>query len=297
MSVIVRSEAVVNASLPQSIRYCRRLAKQSGSNFYYAFFTLPPSMFQEMCVLYAFMRHTDNLGDDESVSLEERRAAISRWREQLEEALAGSPPGTILPALVDVVTRRSIPSRYLFDVIDGVESDLNPRVFQTYDELKQYCYQVAGAVGLCCLHMWGFDDSEESRRQGIACGRAFQLTNILRDLAEDAERGRIYLPRKDLERFEYPPANLRQRVINRQFRELMAFQVERAWQDHHAARGLLDTLPPHGRRIQSALIAVYGELLKEIERHDYNVFSKRLQLSRWKKLRVLMQCCFGRAIR
>jgi phytoene synthase len=283
----------VTVALRESHRYCRSLARRTGRNFYFSFLTLPRPLFSDMCVLYAFMRQTDDLADDSRVSVNERRVRLHEWRAQLDAALGGEPaPGRILPALVDVVARRGVPHEYLREVLAGVESDLAPRVFETFDELSHYCYQVAGAVGLCCIHIWGFDD-ERACACAIDCGLALQLTNILRDLGEDARMGRVYLPQCELRQFDYPAADLAGQVRSDSFRELMRFEVARARTYYARGAELHAYLPRAGRCILSAMLRIYGGLLDEIERRDYDVFSRRVRLSTPRKLAIAARSLAG----
>ena len=175
------------------------VAQSQAKNFYYSFLLLAPPKRRAMCAIYAFMRYCDDLSDDENVP--DRAAAIARWRGDLELALDGhAPDHPLWPAFADSVARYKIPHQYFFDMIDGVSSDLEPRVIQTFDELYRYCYQVASVVGLTVIHIFGFEDP---RALDLAekCGIAFQLTNILRDVREDSEKGRVYIPAEDLSRF------------------------------------------------------------------------------------------------
>ena len=268
----------MTVSLKESKSYCQRLAKSTGKNFYYSFLGLPKSLRQEMCVLYAFMRITDDIGDDESRPIAARKAALGSWKRALEESLNGTT-GThqMFPALVELIGTGRLPAQYLFDVIDGVDMDLEPRRYQTFAELETYCYHVAGAVGLCCIHLWGFSD-EAAIEPAIACGTAFQLTNILRDLSEDIDRERVYLPQEDLERFEYTEVDLQQRVYDERFRELMRFEVARARTYYQQAENLFAYLSPEGKPILRAMIRIYGGLLDRIKRRDYDVFSSRIRL-------------------
>jgi phytoene synthase len=283
----------VTTPLPESYLYCQSLARRAGRNFYFSFLTLPRAMFRDMCVLYAFMRHTDDLVDDPGTSIDERRCRLEEWRGQLNSALNGGPAcGRILPALADVVTRHRVPDEHLREVISGVESDLTPRQFETFDDLAHYCYQVAGAVGLCCIHVWSFDD-ERASACAVHCGLALQLTNILRDLGEDARLGRIYLPRSDLRQFGYTESDLQRHVRNDAFRALMRFEIARARQYYERGTELHDYLPRPGRRILSAMLRIYGGLLDEIERRDYDVFSRRAQLSTVRKLAITVRSLFG----
>jgi len=276
----------VHTNVEQSRKYCVQQARQSGSNFYCAFLTLPPVMFEEMCVLYTFMRLTDDLGDDESRSLIERQLALIQWRKQLQSALDGHPVGDIFPALADVIKRRDIPNEYFFDVIDGVESDLSPRRFQTFAELENYCYQVAGTVGLCCLHIWGFDGTDAAIKKAIDCGTAFQLTNIIRDLKEDYTRNRLYLPIDDLNRFDCTEADFNTPETLTNCRPLIAFEANQAEQFYESSRTIVDHLSEEGRRIQNTMFQIYGTLLSNIRRNNYDVFSKRIRLTTWQKFRI-----------
>jgi len=274
-------------SLAESYAWCQSLAKRRAGNFYYSFLTLPRDRFRDMCVLYAYMRVCDDLGDNFSIPLADRAARLVDWREQLTAALAQERfehPG--LPALAKIVKRYGIPSAYLFDVIDGIEADLQARRFETFDELQDYCYHVAGAVGLCCLHIWGFSDPR-ARDCAIACGTAFQLTNILRDLGEDAAIGRVYLPTCDLEQFEYTPDDIAAHCRDDRFRRLMQFEVARAKEFYGRAGELFEYLERPGRAIYAAMLQIYGGLLNEIERRDYDVYSRRVSLPKWRKLSIV----------
>jgi phytoene synthase len=191
------------------------------------------------------------------------------------------------PAIRDCVKRYSIPARYFEDVLDGVEMDLQPVRFGTFAELSEYCYRVASAVGLACIHIWGFthDDAKKPAEQA---GIALQLTNILRDLGEDRARGRIYLPTEDLTRFHCPPERLGC-VDDPGYRQLMAFEVERAREYYSSAEGLSEYLSRGGRAVFQVIMSTYRGVLDEIERRRYDVLSSRVGLSRWKKLRLVLR--------
>jgi phytoene synthase len=270
-------------TLDDSYEYCRALAKQTARNFYYSFLTLPRDRFRAMCVLYAFMRVTDDLGDDLTAGID-RAAALARWRAELLFAWnSGKCQHPVLPAVVDMLRAHQVPLQYLQDVITGVEMDLQPTGYRTFDELAGYCYHVAGAVGLACIHLWGFHDSR-ALASAIDCGTALQLTNILRDLREDADRGRVYLPAEDLERFGISADDLACGRRDRRFDELMQFEVARTREYYARARALFGYLEPAGQPILETMLRIYGGLLDEIERRDYDVFSRRVELSCGRKL-------------
>jgi phytoene synthase len=285
------SEMVISVS--ESYDHCRALARKTARNFYYSFLTLPRDRMRAMCVLYAFMRVTDDLGDSD-LPQAVRKADLSSWRERFVRACeTGECEHPVLPALADVMRRYHVPIQYLLDVIAGVEMDLEPVGFETFERLADYCYHVAGAVGLACIHLWGFHD-ERALAAAVDCGTAFQLTNILRDLSEDAARGRLYLPREDLDRFcvtadELAGGNLNGKARHERFEELMRFEVARAREYYARARALDEYLDPPGRPILEAMLRIYGGLLDEIERRRYDVFTRRIELSRWRKICLTAQ--------
>ena len=200
-------------SCAQSYEYCMKVARSRAKNFYYSFLLLSKQQRKAMCAIYAFMRYCDDLSDDPEVNPEAspgaRRAAIDRWRAEMEDALEGRFSGHPLwPAFHHTVRRFGIPHEYFHAMIDGVLSDLDPRRFRTFDELYRYCYQVASVVGLTVVHVFGFD-TRSALPLAEKCGVAFQLTNILRDIREDAALGRVYLPAEDLRRFGVSEDDLR----------------------------------------------------------------------------------------
>jgi phytoene synthase len=269
-------------TLSQSYRYSDQLARRKAGNFYHAFRLLPRGQRRAMSALYAFMRITDDVTDEPGAATD-KRAALEHWRRQLDRALAGEYTHPVHAALHDTVCNHGIPRVYLDDVLDGVGTDLEPVRFATFAELYRYCYRVASAVGLACIHIWGFAD-ERARAHAESAGIAFQLTNILRDLGEDAARGRVYLPVEDLDRFGYSEDSLRRGEHNPQFRALMEFQVDRARGYYEAARPLAELLPPPGRAVFQVMTRTYCGLLDAIVARDYDVFSSRVRLSRWRKL-------------
>jgi phytoene synthase len=274
--------AAVRPSLANSQAYCEGLARRQAGNFYHAFRLLPRPQRRAMCALYAFMRVTDDL-TDEPGDVAAKRAALEGWRRQFHQALAGEYTHPLHPAFHHAVTTHGIPGEYLVAVLDGVAMDLEPGRYETFAELYRYCYRVASAVGLCCIHIWGFR-GEEAKGYAEAAGIAFQLTNILRDLGEDAARGRVYLPAEDLKRFGYRPEQLGRGDRTAAFRALMRFEAERARGYYEAGRPLAGLLPPPGRAVFQVMSRTYGGLLEAIVRRNYDVFSSRVRLSRWRKL-------------
>jgi phytoene synthase len=274
-------------TLPDSYAFCERVARREAGNFYHAFRVLPRQQRLAMCALYAFLRISDDLSDGPD-SVEAKRALLVDWRQQFERTLAGEFKHELSPALHDVVQKYQVPHRYLEEAIDGVMMDLDTARYATFADLYRYCYHVASVVGLACIHIWGFS-GDEARVHAEKAGVAFQLTNILRDLREDAERGRVYLPREDLDRFGYSEDDLRRGERNAAFRELMRFEVARAREYYDASAALAGFLPPPGRAVFSIMSRTYRGLLDAIERRNYDVFTCRVRVSTWRKVAFAVQ--------
>jgi squalene synthase HpnC/squalene synthase HpnD len=273
--------------LRRSYAFCERLSRKEARNFFHAFRLLPGPQYRAMCALYAFLRRTDDLADDPKPAAA-RREILRRWREQFEQCLAGLYSHPLHAALHHTVAHYAIPREYLLAVLDGVEMDLDRQRYDSFAELYRYCYCVASAVGLACIHIWGFK-GEAAKEHAEKAGIAFQLTNILRDLREDAARGRIYLPQEDLQRWGYDPQQLAGGERNGAYRQLMQFEVGRAREYYDSALPLLSCLPPTGRAVFQTMVRTYRGLLEEIERRDFDVFTERVSLSRWRKLGLVLE--------
>ncbi len=282
-------------SLEASYQHCREIARKRAKNFYYSFLLLDKPRRDAMCAIYAFMRECDDLSDDPAATDKKLlREAIALWRVQLDRALAGQVAGNpIWPAFHDTVARYKIPHRFFHEMIDGITSDLEPREIQTYDALYAYCYQVASVVGLTIVHIFGFR-SVRALLLAERCGIAFQLTNILRDIREDAELGRVYLPHEDLERFSVPLEQLRGGKENDQFRELMRFEAQRARSYYEESAPLMELIDPKTRRSLWALREIYMRLLTRIENADYAVLSSRLNVPARTKMAILFRAFLRR---
>ena len=283
------------SSVEQSYRYCREIAKKRAKNFYYSFLLLTRPQRDAMCAVYAFMRHCDDLSDEPGTTQRsELYQRVALWRVHLDHALHGQVDGDpIWPALYDTVTRYSIPHRFFHEMIDGITSDLEPRQMQTFDELYSYCYHVASVVGLTIIHIFGFE-SPKALLLAEKCGVAFQLTNILRDVREDAELGRVYLPAKDLDDFGVPTDQLRFGEEDRNFRELMRFEAGRARTFYAESAPLMGLIRPKSRRSLWALREIYLRLLAKIERANYSVLSRRINVPQHTKLALLLRAFLKR---
>jgi phytoene synthase len=273
--------------LDDSYAFCERVARSQAKNFYYSFLLLSAPQRRAMCAIYAFMRYCDDLSDAEGVP--DRAAAIGRWRTDLDSALAGRVADHPLwPAFADAVERYRIPHQYFHDMIDGVSSDLEPRRIRTFQELYDYCYRVASVVGLTVVHIFGFD-SPDALKLAEKCGVAFQLTNIIRDVREDAEHGRVYLPEEDLERFGVSQEILRATEVSSELRELLAFEADRAREYYQESAPLIGMVRRKSRASLRALIGIYRRLLDRIVASNYEVLARRVRVPTWEKIWILLR--------
>jgi squalene synthase HpnC/squalene synthase HpnD len=273
-------------SVRESYAECNRIARAAHSSFYLAFFGLRKEKRNALCALYAFMRLIDDVSDEPG-DLESKRQALARWRGMLDQAIGGHTSShAVLPALADTIERFQIPTRYFHDLILGAEMDLTVSTYATFDRLSEYCYRVAGTVGLTCLHVFGFSDPKApdlAERLGLA----FQLTNIIRDVGSDCKMGRIYLPQEELVRFGIRAEELHGPVTP-QLQELLAFEAERAWQMYQEGAPLISRVNADSRATLWALVRTYSSLLARIEEREFDVFSARISLSSAEKIQYLL---------
>ena len=272
-------------TVEQSYQYCRNVARSRAKNFYYSFILLSKNQKNAMCAVYAFMRYCDDLSDEPGAST----AAIEQWRTALTGALNGRfGDHPVWPAFHDAVLRFRIPHQYFYDMIDGVASDLTPAPVNTFDDLYRYCYKVASVVGLTTVHIFGFD-SPRALELAETCGIAFQLTNILRDVREDATLGRQYLPTEDLARFQVAPDDLASGKHTENFHRLMEFEERRARKYYEDSAPLIGLVHQRSRASLWALISIYSRLLERIRKSGYDVLTRRISLPSWEKGWIVMQ--------
>ncbi len=278
------------AAVRDSYRYCRKVAKARAKNFYYAFRLLDKTQRDGMCAIYAFMRHCDDLTDNPGTKDKSQISQqIALWRMDMDNSLKGRlADDPLWPAFCDTVHRYSIPQRFFHEMVDGMLSDIEPRQIETYDELYRYCYQVASVVGMTIIHIFGFD-SARALLLAEKSGVAFQLTNILRDVREDADMGRVYLPREDLRRFGVNAEQLRLGMENDRFRSLMKFEASRAWACYEESEPLSMLISPKSRRSLWALREVYKRLLERIEKANYAVLNQRISVPKVTKVMLTLR--------
>jgi phytoene synthase len=270
----------LTAELAHSYAHCRAVARSRARNFYYSFVLLAGDQKNAMCAMYAFMRFCDDLSDESGANA----AAIERWRKELGDALEGRfSANPIWPAFHDAVQRYAIPHEYFYDMIEGVRSDLDPRTIATFQELYRYCYNVASVVGMTTMHIFGFD-SPDALKLAEKCGIAFQLTNILRDVREDAENGRVYIPAEDIKRFGADVRSYDERFVN-----LMRFQASRARAYYDESAPLIGMTHPRSRASLWALIEIYRRLLDRIETSNFRVLEQRISVPAWQKISIVLR--------
>jgi phytoene synthase len=280
----------IDRILAESYRHCVSVARTQARNFYFSFVTLPSDRRRAMCVVYAFMRHCDDLTDEAAIP-EERAARLAEWRGALDRALSGDYGGDpILPALHDTIRRYEIPQTYLYDMIDGMEMDLTVTRYETFDALRAYCYRVASVVGLVCLRIWGYapDREQEALAGAEACGIAFQLINILRDVKEDAQRGRIYLPLEDLRRFGVTEEEIGRGEPTDRLRELIRFEAGRADDFYRQAIAAMPFVDRSSRVTLRIMLRIYHGILGKIERQGFDVFTRRARVGNMAKCGIVV---------
>ena len=302
-------------TLEQAYSFCREVAKREAKNFYAAFRVLPKAKSDAMCAVYAFMRRADDLSDDEALTLEQRREAMAAWLESWRVARTAHQQGRwqdqddpVFVALADAQTRFGISDALLDDLVRGTSLDLDQQppgvtrlsaagradlqVYQTFEDLYRYCYLVASVVGLVCIRIFGYTDSS-AELLAEKTGIAFQLTNILRDIKEDAERGRIYLPQDLLQEFGVGTEDVLALAAGRAMREKERAMIHapsvQASEYYGAAGKLVPLMDRDSRAALWVLVEVYSRLLRKIDRMEGDVFTERASVPGVEKATVLMR--------
>ncbi|MBL0284215.1 MAG: presqualene diphosphate synthase HpnD [Zoogloea sp.] len=262
--------------------YCQEKAATSGSSFYYSFMFLPPERRQAITALYAFCREVDDVVD-ECQDMQIAHTKLDWWRNQVDQVFTGTPQHPVALALKDISTRFNLPREQLLEIIDGMQMDLQQTRYLDWKALNLYCYRVASVVGLLSAEIFGYTN-RQTLKYAHDLGLAFQLTNIIRDVGEDARRGRIYLPVDELQRFKVPAKQILEGEYSDNFRELMAFQTQRARQLYDQA---FAQLPPEDKKTQRPgliMAAIYRTLLDEIEADGFQVLDRRTSLTPLRKI-------------
>ena len=279
---------------------CRSITRSAAKNFYYAFLVLPTAKRQALCAVYAYMRRCDDIADDIKLPAFERRQRLDAWLDAFHRSEAGHPTDDpVLLALTDTQRRYKIPVELLDQLAYGTGMDIQDNedstspgspelqvLYRTFSDLRQYCYRVASVVGLVCIRIFGYRDSAaEALAENL--GLAFQLTNIIRDIQEDANMGRVYLPAEDLERFKIGPEDLRQPAIPERLRWLLAAEADRAREYYVSARHLMTLIDEDSQPALWVLVTIYRRLLEKISDRKYDVFGKKISLTVREKVVIL----------
>jgi phytoene synthase len=263
-------------------QYCQDKTAKSGSSFYYSFLFLPQEQRQAIIALYAFCREVDDVVDEcEDPNL--ARVKLQWWRSEIENLFNGKPQHPVTQALKSTVKSFNLPQEYFVEIIDGMEMDLDQLTYASFKDLSLYCYRVASVVGLMAAEIFGYEN-RQTLKYAHNLGMAFQLTNILRDVAEDAQRGRIYIPQDELQKFNVSQDNILQNEMSDNVRELMKFQAQRANDYYDKAFGLLPESDRYHQRSGIIMAAIYQATLKEIEQDGYRVLEQRISLTPLRKL-------------
>lgn len=281
------------AAVTASYDHCRKIARAAARNFYYGFMLLPGAKRDALCALYAFMRGVDDVSD-EPAPLEGKTRRLDELRTAMDRALAGNDDGAVWPAFRHTVATYKIPPRYLHDLISGAGMDLTIASYETFDDLREYCYRVAGAVGLCCLHVFGFSDPQ-APELAEKLGIAFQLTNILRDIPRDFAMGRVYLPREDFRKFNCEASQLVGGKASAGVAALMHFEADRAWRFYREGWSLLDLVSEDSRAALWAMARIYSGILEKLEARNFDVSAAAspARLSTGEKIWVLARARMG----
>src|SRR5438270_4308252 len=280
---------------------CKGITRTATKNFYYASLVLPRRKREALCAVYAFMRRCDDIADDPTLALPDRRQKLETWLDALHSAQQGQPTDdAILLALTDAQRRFSIPAGLLDELAQGTAMDVEEAEaaaqsasvpgltiqYKTFEDLRLYCYRVASVVGLVCIHVFGYRDPA-AEPLAERCGLAFQLTNIIRDVKEDAAMGRVYLPEEDLAKFGLSASELLATPDPARFRPLLALETDRAREFYASGEELIPYIAEDSQPGLWVLVTIYRRLLERIAEKQYDVFTAKVALSRWEKLRVL----------
>jgi 15-cis-phytoene synthase len=276
----------VTSAMSRALGAQHRLTDAAGSNFFYSFLLLPAAKRRSIRDIYAFCRILDDIVDQDHAG-RDPYSDLQFWRDELEACFQGYPTTPFGERLTDTIEEFELPRQHFIDLIDGMEMDLRWQSYQTFADLREYCYRVASAVGLICIEIFGYE-SPRTREYAVNLGLALQLTNILRDLKEDSARGRVYIPLEDLERFGYSEQDLRANVYNAPFVELMKFEHARALSFFKTAAASLPEQDRASLFAAEIMGAIYRELLDEVAAVQFDVFRNKVTISKARRMKIAL---------
>lgn len=292
---------MTHQQLSHAYAVCRGVARRTAKNFYYGFLVLPSEKRNALCAVYAFMRHADDIADDPTLEITQKKQRLGDWLQAAKRVFSGEPTDDpVLMALADAQQKFRVPTDLFEKLVYGTSLDLEippasaeaPAILcSTFEDLKQYCYYVASVVGLVCIHIFGYED-KKAEILAEDCGLAFQLTNIIRDVREDAGMGRIYIPEIDLalvglNATNFSAAALADPASAQQLRPVLEYEADRARKFYQSGKWLMELVHEDSRGALWVLVEIYSRLLRKIADRNYDVFTERVSLSTWEKLRVL----------
>jgi phytoene synthase len=263
----------------------KQIAKESKSSFYYAFSLLSPEKRDAMNTVYAFCRKTDDIVDEGFEPDDIKYERLRKWRMEFEKAIYGRSDYHLLNKVASIIKQFNIPIEHFFELIVGMEMDLQRKRYLSFDDLVEYCYRVASTVGLMCIEIFGYKN-RSTKDYAINLGLAMQLTNIIRDVGKDSESGRIYIPQKDLEQFNYSESDLFLKKYNPNFKALMSFEAERAKTYFEKANNSLYFEDKPAMFPARAMQHIYSKLLQKIEKNDYDVLHKKIKVNKFEKAAI-----------
>ncbi|MHA1989140.1 MAG: presqualene diphosphate synthase HpnD [Promethearchaeota archaeon] len=265
----------------------KEISKQSRSSFYYAFNLLPPAQRDAMNTVYAFCRQTDDIVDEGNEANHLKYEKLRKWRIELEKSFTGYSDYQILNKLASTISRFNIPLEPFFELLKGMEMDLQINRYLTFNDLELYCYRVASTVGLMCIEIFGYNH-KSTKEFAVNLGIALQLTNILRDVKKDAEKGRIYLPQEDLAKFGYGENDIFSHNYNDKFTEMMKYQVNRAKEYFDKATACLNLEDKKAMFAARAMQHIYYRMLNKIVDVDYDIYNNNIKISKFKKVGIAL---------
>ncbi len=278
-------------NISASYRICETISKRNARNFYYAFSLLPKDKKRAICAVYSYLRACDDISDSE-IPPHLKLEYLEKLRRLLHERKYAIESKSIMAAFFDAVDRFNIPTYLFHELIDGTEMDILISRYETFDELQEYCFKVAGVVGLICLYIFGYKH-DSAFFCAEKCGIAFQLTNILRDIGEDTGRERIYIPTEDLEKYNYSEIDVYNHIYDDRFCELMRFEVDRTRNFYKIGSPLIGMINSSSKSALAAMIGIYSSVLNKIEALNYNVYNTRASLGTSEKLAVAAKAIIG----
>ncbi|MFZ1517998.1 MAG: presqualene diphosphate synthase HpnD [Ignavibacteriaceae bacterium] len=265
----------------------KEISKKSKSSFYYAFNLLPEEKRDAMNTVYAFCRKTDDIVDENSDSTDLKYEKLRKWRIEFEKSFSGHSEFALLNKLGTTISNFNIPLDPFFELIKGMEMDLQKDRYKSFEDLQLYCYRVASTVGLMCIEIFGYKHPS-TKKFAVDLGIALQMTNILRDIGKDAKNGRIYLPQEDLKRFNYSEQEIMSLIYNNNFKDLMVYETARAKNYFNSATANLDLDDKKTMFAARAMQHIYYKMLEKIIAADYDVFNNDIKVSKIEKVGIAL---------